>query len=67
MSTAQMDARTAALNSAPLDAWIALSDDETKIVARGTTYQEVAAELDRIGDESAVVVKTPPSWALLAV
>jgi len=67
MSTAQMDARTAALNGAPLDAWIALSNDETKIVARGATYQEVADALDKAGDDTSVIVKTPPDWSILSV
>jgi TPP-dependent indolepyruvate ferredoxin oxidoreductase alpha subunit len=64
---AQNAARAAALQQAPLNAWIALSDDETKIVAEGHSYQEVADQLDRMGNESAVVVKTPPSWDLLSV
>lgn len=60
-------ARVEALRSAPLDSWIALSDDETKLVATGRTYQEVASELDRIGDDSAVILKTPHCWHPLAV
>jgi hypothetical protein len=64
---AQIDARVAALRSAPLDSWIALSDDETRVVAHGATYQDVVKELDRIGDETAVILKTPPSWLPLAV
>jgi TPP-dependent indolepyruvate ferredoxin oxidoreductase alpha subunit len=61
------DARSEALRSAPLDSWIALSDDETRIVATGKTYEEVTAELDRLGDETAVLLKTPEAWHPLAV
>lgn len=61
------DARVAALREAPLDAWIALSGDETRIVARGATYDEVAAQLEKAGDESSVILKTPPQWAMLSV
>ena len=64
---AQIDARVAALLDAPLDAWIALSDDETRLVAHGATYQDVVARLDEIGDDSSVILKTPPSWLPLAV
>ncbi len=64
---AQIDARVSALRSAPLNSWIALSDDETRVVAHGATYQDVADELERIGDDSSVILKTPPSWLPLAV
>lgn len=64
---AQAEARIAALRDTPPDSWVALSDDETTVIARGATYEDVANELERIGDESAVVMKTPPSWALLSV
>jgi hypothetical protein len=66
-TTSKTDARVAALLQAPLDSWIALSDDETRLVARGDTYQAVAAKLDEMGDDSSVVLKTPPSWSPLAV
>jgi hypothetical protein len=61
------EARVSALRDAPLNSWIALSDDETKIVARGATYQEVADQLDEAGDDTAVIVKTPSQWGILAV
>lgn len=62
-----IEARVSALRNAPLNAWVALSDDESRVIASGATYQEVADELDRIGNESAVILKTPASWELLAV
>lgn len=64
---AKKDARSEALRKAPLNSWVALSDDETRIVATGTTYAEVVAELDRIGDDTAVILKTPDNWLPLAV
>lgn len=63
----QATARVKALRSAPLDSWIALSDDETKLVATGKTYQDVASELDRVGDDSAVIIKTPTCWLPFSV
>jgi hypothetical protein len=64
---AQTEARVTALRAAPMDAWIALSDDETRIVAEGKTYQEVSDALERDGDETSFIVKTPPQWLPLAV
>lgn len=61
------DARSSILRTAPLNSWVALSDDETRIVAQGATYQEVATQLDALGDESSVILKTPASWLPLAV
>ena len=61
------DVRSETLRSAPLDAWVALSEDETRIVATGATYQDVAADLDRLGDDGAIIVKTPRHWFPLAV
>jgi TPP-dependent indolepyruvate ferredoxin oxidoreductase alpha subunit len=63
----ERNARIEALRNAPLDSWIALSDDESCVVAQGASYQEVAAQLDALGDDTAVILKTPPSWAPFAV
>jgi hypothetical protein len=64
---AQIEARVSALRGAPLNSWIALSDDETKVVAHGATFQEVSDQLDRMGDETSFIVRTPPNWMPLAV
>jgi hypothetical protein len=53
--------RLRALESAPLNSWIALSDDESRIVAVGRTLEELSARLDEI-DEPVVISKTPPVW-----
>jgi hypothetical protein len=58
-------ARLRALESAPLDTWIALSDDESRILATGT-LQEVSDQVDAL-DEPAVILKTPPFWGPLAL
>jgi len=59
--------RSEALRGAPLDSWIALSEDETRVVATGATYEEVAKRLDEAGDRDSVILKTPKSWLPLAV
>lgn len=56
--------RLRALESAPLDSWIALSEDESRIVAVGRTFTEVSRKLEAI-EEPAVILKTPPAWAEL--
>lgn len=64
---AKNDARVSTLLKAPLNAWIALSDDETRMTAQGASYQEVVDKLNEIGDDSSVILKTPSSWLPLAV
>jgi hypothetical protein len=59
--------RSEALRSAPLDSWIALTEDETRVIATGATYEEVAKLLDDSGDKDSVILKTPKSWLPLAV
>jgi hypothetical protein len=59
--------RLKALQAAPLDAWIALSEDESRIVAVGRDYSEVAAKANAAGETDVLILKTPPSWAPLSV
>ena len=47
----QATARLEALRSAPLDRWVALSQDETRIVAVGQTFSEVSAKCDEAGEK----------------
>ena len=61
------DARSEALRNAPLDSWVALSGDQTRIVATGASFEEVSAALDRMGDADSVILKTPPAWLPLAL
>ena len=56
------DPRFEALKSAPLDSWVALSEDETRIVAVGKSYSEVVDKSERAGVSDPVLVKTPKSW-----
>ena len=59
--------RSDALRAAPLDSWIALTEDETSVVATGTTYEEVSKRLDEAGIKDSIIVKTPKSWLRFAV
>jgi hypothetical protein len=66
MST-QMSGRLAVLRKAPLNSWVALSEDESRIVAVGANYREVVMKSDAAGEEDAIILKTPSMWAPLFV
>jgi hypothetical protein len=50
------------LKSALLDSWVALSQDETRIVAVGRSYSEVVTLSEDAGVADPVLVKTPKEW-----
>jgi hypothetical protein len=66
MTAPQLDAasesRLAALTSAPLDRWVALSEDESRIVADGHTFEEVAEAAERSGEANPLIVRVPEDW-----
>jgi hypothetical protein len=55
------------LRSAPLDSWIAISEDESRIIAVGNTYTEVSDLSDAAGEPDPTIIKTPSSWDSLSV
>lgn len=59
--------RLEALRSAPLDSWIALAEDESRIIATGATYEEVVIKSDQAGVQHPVIVRTPKSWLPFSV
>ena len=61
------DRRLELLRSAPLDSWIALSTDETAIVASGSTYEEVVRNSEKAGVSDPLLIKTPKAWQSIAV
>jgi hypothetical protein len=61
------DVRLELLRNAPLDSWIALSEDETKIVAVGTSYQEAVQESEKAGVSDPLLIKTPKVWIPISV
>jgi hypothetical protein len=61
------DARVEALRSAPLDSWIAFSEDEKKIIAVGKTYEEAVSASDQAGELDPVIVKTPKVWSSFSI
>jgi hypothetical protein len=51
------------LRSAPLDKWIALSQDESRVVAIGNNYGEVVEKSEAVKEYDPLILKTPPGWA----
>lgn len=55
------------LRTAPLNKWIALSEDESRIVAIGDTFGEVSEQSDMAGYSDPLILKTPEAWAPISV
>jgi len=56
------EARIEALKNAPRNGWAAFSSDEERLVAYGTTYDEVVKKSEENGVSDPVVVKVPDGW-----
>ena len=50
------------LRSAPMNTWIALSADENRIVATGSTFIEADEAAKKTGEVGYFLTKTPDSW-----
>jgi hypothetical protein len=66
-SAAEVPGRLQALRSAPLNSWVALSEDESRIVAVGATYQEVVTNSEKAGVSDPLILKTPERWLPFSV
>jgi hypothetical protein len=64
---ASQDPRVEALRSAPADSWVALAEDESRIVSVGKTYEEAVAASAAAGVSDPVIVKTPTVWSSFSV
>jgi hypothetical protein len=62
MSAVPNTARADALRGAPLNSWVALSEDETRVVASGATYEEAVKKSEEAGVADPILVRTPPEW-----
>ncbi len=56
------EARIDALLKAPPDGWAAFSEDEDRIVAYGSTYDEAVENAEKAGVSEPVLVKVPKVW-----
>ncbi len=50
------------LAEAPRDSWIALSEDESRIVGFGSTMEEAVSAAAKQGVEEPILVKSPIEW-----
>jgi hypothetical protein len=57
-----MSERLRALKSAPPDSWVALSEDESRIVAVASSYEEAVQKSESVGVSDPVLIKTPKAW-----
>jgi len=55
------------LKNVPLDSWIALSEDESRIVTIGSSFAEVSRKSELTGVEDPIILKTPKAWLPLSV
>jgi Family of unknown function (DUF5678) len=54
--------RLRVLREAAPNSWIALSEDESRVVGSGSTYAEAVELAEREGVEDPVLIKTPDEW-----
>ena len=59
--------RSKALLDAPSDGWAAFSEDEERLIAYGSTYEEVVSKAEQAGVADPVLVKIPKDWTEVAL
>jgi hypothetical protein len=57
-----VDERVRILREAEPNSWIALSGDESRLVASGSTYAEAVERAGLEGENDPVLIKTPETW-----
>ncbi len=55
---------TSLLADAPRNCWLALNEEQTKIVGRGESIKEAVAEARKNGIEDPIVMWAPKQWML---
>jgi hypothetical protein len=61
MATVAETVRVEALRAAPLDCWMVLSEDETRVLTSAAT-QEIVEASEQLEVQDPIILKTPPSW-----
>ena len=59
--------RLKALCEAPPDGWVAFSEDESRVVAYGATYEEAVFNAEKEGENDPLLVKIPNDWTELVL
>jgi hypothetical protein len=62
MSTPFTSPRLEALRSAPLNSWVVLFEDESRVIASGATCEEVVKKSEEAGIADPILIRTPPEW-----
>ena len=59
--------RLEALMKAPPNGWVAFSEDESRVVAYGASYEEVVSKAELAGVADPVLVKVPEDWTAMVM
>lgn len=59
--------RLKALLEALANGWIAFSEDESRVVAYGSTYEEAVSNAAKEGELDPLLVKIPSDWTELVL
>jgi hypothetical protein len=62
MGPEKESARLELLRNAPLNSWVALSADESHVIAIGHTFIEADARAKASGEQGYVLTRTPDAW-----
>ena len=54
--------RVRILSEASPNSWVAFSSDESKLVGRGTTYDEAVDDAEKNGETDPILIKIPDNW-----
>ncbi len=57
------EARIQALREAGAGTWLAFSEDESRVVATGASYDEVVKAAEDAGEDEPVITRVPNDWA----
>ena len=53
---------TELLSTASRECWLALNEDQTKIVGRGETIKEAVEEAKKNGTDDPIIIWSPKTW-----
>ena len=56
------EARIKVLREAEPGTWIAFSEDESRVVGRGKSYDEAVAAAEAAGEKEPVITRVPKDW-----
>jgi hypothetical protein len=57
------ESRIKALREAGAGTWLAFSEDESRVVASGASYDEVVQAAEDAGEHEPVITRVPNDWA----